>query len=159
MVMEKHGRGMDLFEFMDRQRDLMEEPLASYIFRQLVSAISYLHSLKIVHRDIKDENIVIDDKFQIKLIDFGTAAYITPGTRFATFSGTVDYCSPEILLGNKYFGPELDVWTCGITLYTLIFCENAFQDSIETIACVLKPPFTVSDGIRIINILLNTIML
>lgn len=144
MVMEKHGCGMDLFEFIDRQRRHIDESLASYIFKQIVSAVSYLHSNMIVHRDIKDENIVINENFQIKLIDFGSAAYVTKGKKFATFCGTMDYCSPDVLLGNKYFGPELDVWTCGIALYTLVFCENPFQSAEETIECILKPPFKVS---------------
>jgi serine/threonine protein kinase len=144
MVMEKHGCGMDLFEFIDRQRRHIEEPLASYIFRQLVSAVSYLHSNMIVHRDIKDENIVINEQFHVKLIDFGSAAYITKGKKFATFCGTMDYCSPDVLLGNKYYGPELDAWTCGIALYTLVFCENPFFNAEETIECILNPPFKVS---------------
>ena len=144
MIMEKHGCGMDLFEFIDRQRRHIDEELASYIFRQLVSAVSYLHSKSVVHRDIKDENIVINEQFHIKLIDFGSAAYIQKGKKFATFCGTMDYCSPDILLGNKYYGPELDVWTCGIALYTLVFCENPFLSAEETIECILKPPFKVS---------------
>ncbi len=146
MVMEKHGLGMDLFEFIDRQRRVVNEGLASYIFRQIVSAVSYLHSNNIVHRDIKDENIVINEKFQIKLIDFGSATYVIHGKKFATFCGTIDYCSPDVLLGNKYFGPELDCWTCGIALYTLVFSENPFFDAEETIECILKPPFKVSKG-------------
>ena len=103
-----------------------------------------MHSNSIVHRDIKDENIVINENFHIKLIDFGSAAYVHKGKQFATFCGTLDYCAPEVLLGNKYFGPEVDVWTCGITLYTLIFSENPFFDAEETIECILKPPFKVS---------------
>ena len=146
MVMEKHGVGMDLFEFIDRQRRIVDEGLASYIFRQIVSAISYLHSNNIVHRDIKDENIVINENFQIKLIDFGSATYVVQGKKFATFCGTIDYCSPDVLLGNKYYGPELDCWTCGIALYTLVFSENPFFDAEETIECILKPPFKVSKG-------------
>lgn len=153
MVMEKHGCGMDLFEFIDRQRRHIEEPLACYIFRQIVSAVSFLHSNNIVHRDIKDENIVINEKFHIKLIDFGSAAYVTKGKKFATFCGTLDYCSPDVLLGNKYFGPELDVWTCGIALYTLVFCENPFLDAEETIECILRPPFKVGSNLFAIKLL------
>jgi PAS domain-containing serine/threonine kinase len=145
MVMQRHGCGMDLFEFIDRQ-PIIDEPLASYIFRQLVSAVSYLHSNNIVHRDIKDENIVINEEFRIKLIDFGSAAYMQKGKKFAKFCGTLDYCSPEVLLGNKYNGPELDCWTIGIALYTLVFAENPFFDADETIECILKPPFRVSKG-------------
>lgn len=87
LVMEKHGSGMDLFEFIDR-RPLMDEKLGSYIFRQIVNAIDYLHSLKILHRDIKDENIIIDQCFHVKLIDFGSATFMEDGKLFSTFYGT-----------------------------------------------------------------------
>lgn len=143
MVMEKHGSGMDLFEFIDRS-PLLDEALASYIFRQMVSAISYLHNHSILHRDVKDENVILNEHFQIKLIDFGAAAYMDPTKLFGTFCGTLEYCSPEVLMGNKYRGPELEMWSMGVTLYTLVFGENPFFDVDETIQCVLKPPFTVS---------------
>ena len=146
MVMEKHGTvGMDMFEFIDRKRRVyLPEPLSAYIYKQIVSAVAYLHARHLVHRDIKDENIVIDEHFHIKLIDFGSAAYYSHERRFATFCGTIDYCSPDVLLGNKYTGPELDAWTCGIALYTLVFSENPFLDAEETIECILRPPFKVS---------------
>jgi len=69
---------------------------------QLVSALSYLNSLGIVHRDVKDENVIIDEHFAIKLIDFGAAAFVDPKNLFATFCGTMEYCSPEVLLGNRF---------------------------------------------------------
>lgn len=68
---------------------------------QIVSAIHYLHSLGILHRDIKDENVIINEAFHVKLIDFGSAAFMTPDRLFSTFYGTVEYCSPEVLQGNK----------------------------------------------------------
>ena len=80
----------------------MDEALASYMYRQVLSATSYLHSLNILHRDIKDENIIVDRRFNIKLIDFGSAIYMEEGKLFNTFCGTVEYCSPEVLLGNWY---------------------------------------------------------
>ncbi|XP_044887387.1 PAS domain-containing serine/threonine-protein kinase isoform X3 [Mauremys mutica] len=146
LVMEKHGSGLDLFTFIDNQPDL-DEPLASYIFRQLVSAVEYLHCRNILHRDIKDENIIIAEDFTIKLVDFGSAAYLEPGKLFYTFCGTIEYCSPEVLLGNPYQGPELEMWSLGITLYTLLFGENPFCELEETMEPVLNPPYRVSEDL------------
>ncbi|NXJ06353.1 PASK kinase, partial [Odontophorus gujanensis] len=143
LVMEKHGSGLDLFTFIDNQPDL-DEPLASYLFRQLVSAVGYLHCRNILHRDIKDENIVIAEDFTIKLVDFGSAAYLKPGKLFYTFCGTIEYCSPEVLSGKPYHGPELEMWSLGVTLYTLIFGENPFCELEEAMAAVLNFPRLVS---------------
>ncbi|XP_019328924.1 PREDICTED: PAS domain-containing serine/threonine-protein kinase [Aptenodytes forsteri] len=146
LVMEKHGSGLDLFTFIDNQPNL-DEPLASYIFRQLVSAVGYLHCRNILHRDIKDENIVIAEDFAIKLVDFGSAAYLEPGKLFYTFCGTIEYCSPEVLSGKPYHGPELEMWSLGVTLYTLVFGENPFCELEEATAAVLNLPRPVSEGL------------
>lgn len=69
--------------------------------------MGYLRSKSIIHRDIKDENIVIAEDFTIKLIDFGSAAYLERGKLFYTFCGTIEYCAPEVLLGNPYVSWEL----------------------------------------------------
>uniref|UniRef100_A0A8C6NBJ4 PAS domain-containing serine/threonine-protein kinase n=1 Tax=Melopsittacus undulatus TaxID=13146 RepID=A0A8C6NBJ4_MELUD len=146
LVMEKHGSGLDLFTFIDSQHNL-DEPLASYIFRQIVSAVGYLHCRNILHRDIKDENIVIAEDFTIKLVDFGSAAYLEPSKLFYTFCGTIEYCSPEVLSGKPYRGPELEMWSLGVTLYTLVFGENPFCELEEAMAAVLNPPQPVSKGL------------
>ncbi|XP_064341439.1 PAS domain-containing serine/threonine-protein kinase isoform X3 [Camelus dromedarius] len=135
LVMEKHGSGLDLFAFIDRHPSL-DEPLASYIFRQSV-----------LHRDIKDENVVIAEDFSIKLIDFGSAAYLDTGRLFYTFCGTIEYCAPEVLLGNPYKGPELEMWSMGVTLYTLIFEENPFCELEETMEAAINPPYLVSEDL------------
>ncbi|KAM5324942.1 PAS domain-containing serine/threonine-protein kinase isoform 2-T5 [Glossophaga mutica] len=146
LVMEKHGSGLDLFAFIDRHPSL-DEPLASYIFRQLVSAVGYLRSKSILHRDIKDENVVIAEDFTVKLIDFGSAAYLERGKLFYTFCGTIEYCAPEVLMGNPYEGPELEMWSLGVTLYTLIFEENPFCEVEETMEAALSPPYLVSEDL------------
>ncbi|KAI4809739.1 hypothetical protein KUCAC02_018604 [Chaenocephalus aceratus] len=149
MVMENHGDGLDLFEFIDMQPRL-DEPLASYIFRQLVAAVFYLRSKNILHRDIKDENIIIDKCFHIRLIDFGSAAMMAPRKLFYNFCGTLEYCSPEVLQGNPYEGPELEMWSLGVLLYTLLFSENPFCGVEEILEAKLKPPFPLSPELRVV---------
>jgi PAS domain-containing serine/threonine kinase len=146
LVMEKHGDGLDLFEFIEKS-PRVTEPLVSYMFRQVVAGLDYLHGRNILHRDVKDENIIMDRHFHMKLIDFGSAAYMEPGKLFHTFCGTLEYCSPEVLLGNSYPGPELEMWALGVTLYTLVFGENPFFDVEETISGHLQPPYLTSPGL------------
>ncbi|XP_017125151.1 PAS domain-containing serine/threonine-protein kinase [Drosophila elegans] len=155
MVMEKHGSGMDLWTFIER-RPLMDEKLGSYIFRQVADAVNYLHEQKILHRDIKDENIIIDHNFNIKLIDFGSATFMEEGKFFSTFYGTTEYCSPEVLAGNRYVGPELEIWALGVTLYVLMFFENPFIDVEETLKAEIQIPKGVSDQLsRLLSSMLN----
>ncbi|XP_026888737.2 PAS domain-containing serine/threonine-protein kinase isoform X2 [Electrophorus electricus] len=143
MVMEKHGDGLDLFDFIDMQPRL-DEALASYIFRQLVSAVTYLRGEGVLHRDIKDENVIINTQFHVRLIDFGSATPLQPGTLFHIFCGTLEYCSPEVLQGNPYEGPELEMWSLGVLLYTLLFSENPFCTVEEMLTARLQPPCIIS---------------
>ena len=73
-----------------------------YSLYQVVAAVFHLRNRNILHRDIKDENIIIDKCFHIQLIDFGSAALLAPGKLFHNFCGTLEYCSPEVLQGNPY---------------------------------------------------------
>ncbi|XP_076837669.1 PAS domain-containing serine/threonine-protein kinase [Brachyhypopomus gauderio] len=143
MVMERHGDGLDLFDFIDMQPRL-DEVLASYIFRQVVAAVSYLRAKGVLHRDIKDENVIVNTQFHVRLIDFGSATLLQPGRLFHVFCGTLEYCSPEVLQGNPYEGPELEMWSLGVLLYTLLFSENPFCTVEETLVASLHPPCEVS---------------
>ncbi|ESN98570.1 hypothetical protein HELRODRAFT_84503 [Helobdella robusta] len=132
LVMEKHGDGTDLFDFIERCTTRSEE-LVRYIFRQIATAVKFLHDSRIVHRDIKDENIIINESFHIKLVDFGSAAIYRKWTLFDSFCGTMEYCPPEVIKGEKYKGPEVDVWALGTTLFTLWSLESAYLSKDDVI--------------------------
>ncbi|TGJ84538.1 hypothetical protein E0Z10_g4219 [Xylaria hypoxylon] len=154
--MTPHGLpGMDLFDYIELRANMDEDECRS-IFVQVAKAIHHLHTkAKVVHRDIKDENVVLDGEGNIKLIDFGSAAYIKSGP-FDVFVGTIDYAAPEVLAGNPYGGKEQDVWALGILLYTIIYKENPFYSIDEIMDRDLRVPYTISDeSINLIRCLLN----
>ncbi|KAH8175821.1 protein kinase domain-containing protein [Sarocladium implicatum] len=143
--MVPHGLpGMDLFDYIELRAN-MEESECRSIFVQVAQAIHFLHTKAlVVHRDIKDENVILDGEGNIKLIDFGSAAYIKNGP-FDVFVGTIDYAAPEVLAGKPYGGKEQDVWALGILLYTIIYKENPFYSIDEIMDRDLRVPFTMSD--------------
>lgn len=160
LIMKKHGNGMDMFELIEQASSFskynsgIDEPLASHLFLQIAKAVSYLHANNIVHRDIKDENIIVDIiHWTLQIIDFGSAAIIGEGKTFGSFCGTVEYCSPEVLLGKRYKGPELDAFSLGVTLYTMVYGENPFGNAEETIECIVRPPIPSSD--KLLSLLLG----
>lgn len=97
----------------------MKEKEARVKFRQIVSAIEYCHRMHVVHRDLKAENLLLDQDFNIKIADFGFANRFQLGEKLGTFCGSPPYAAPELFLGRKYDGPEVDVWSLGVILYTL----------------------------------------
>ncbi|EER26240.1 kinase domain containing protein [Coccidioides posadasii C735 delta SOWgp] len=155
--MTPHGfPGMDLFDYVEL-RTHMDEAECRNIFSQVVSAVHHLHTKAfVVHRDIKDENVVLDGERQVKLIDFGSAAYIKNGP-FDVFVGTIDYAAPEVLQGRSYRGKEQDVWALGILLYTIIYKENPFYNVNEIMDHPLRIPFLpfTDDCIDLIRGMLN----
>ncbi|CAG8637319.1 11075_t:CDS:2, partial [Funneliformis caledonium] len=140
-----HGEGMDLFDYIELNNTMPEAEVKS-IFRQVSRAIQHLHHNKIVHRDIKDENVILDENGNVQLIDFGSSAYLKENTKYDTFCGTIDYAAPEVLTGKKYDGPPQDIWALGILLYTLIYRENPFYNIDEIIARDLRIPYILSEG-------------
>lgn len=135
-----HGSpaGIDLFDFIELRKD-MPEVECKVIFRQVLSAVAYCHRHGVVHRDIKDENIIIDEHGVIKLIDFGLLAYTRQGP-FNVFVGTIEYAAPEVLLGKPYEGKPQDVWLLGVLLYTLVYKENPFYNVDEIMEGALRFP-------------------
>ena len=96
------------------------EEKAKNIMRPLLNILAYLHQRCVTHRDIKLENIIIDKKGIIKLIDFGFCCANAPDVRLKVFCGTPSYMCPEIVMKREYYGPPTDIWTSGILLYAML---------------------------------------
>ncbi|KAG0026103.1 hypothetical protein BGZ81_006610 [Podila clonocystis] len=107
--------------------------LAKKWFRQICLAIQYCHSRKIVHRDLKLENILLDSQNNIKLIDFGFTRECESKKLLESYCGSAAYTAPEIILGKKYSGPEADIWSLGVILYTLLAGYLPFDDDNEKV--------------------------
>lgn len=135
-----HGKTgcIDLFDLIEFKTN-MDEFEAKLIFKQIVTGIVHLHENGIVHRDIKDENVIVDSKGFVKIIDFGSAAYVKDGP-FDVFVGTIDYAAPEVLKGQSYEGKQQDIWALGILLYTIVFKENPFYNIDEILEADIKFP-------------------
>ncbi|KAI3413549.1 hypothetical protein GPALN_011039 [Globodera pallida] len=119
IVMERPIRCMDLFDFIHYQKTL-DENLARFLFRQIVEAVIELAERRVLHRDLKDENILINlTTGQIKLIDFGAATALTRN-RCHDFQGTRLYCPPEWFLHSLYLGREATVWSLGVLLFNML---------------------------------------
>ncbi|PVI02928.1 Pkinase-domain-containing protein [Periconia macrospinosa] len=154
--MVPHGLpGMDLFDYIELRVN-MEERECRKIFVQVAEAVHHMHTkAKVVHRDIKDENVILDGDGNIKLIDFGSAAYIKSGP-FDVFVGTIDYAAPEVLAGESYRGKEQDVWALGILLYTIVYKENPFYSIDEIMDHDLRVPYIMSEeSIKLIRLMLD----
>ncbi|KAG5673564.1 hypothetical protein PVAND_003602 [Polypedilum vanderplanki] len=149
------GDGGDLYDYIMRHETGLSENLAREYFKQIVRAISYCHQLHVVHRDLKPENVVFFEKLGVvKLTDFGFSNKFCPGQKLETSCGSLAYSAPEILLGDSYDAPAVDVWSLGVILYMLVCGQPPFQEAndSETLTMIMDCKYTmpahVSPGCR-----------
>uniref|UniRef100_A0AAG5D3F8 SNF-related serine/threonine-protein kinase n=1 Tax=Anopheles atroparvus TaxID=41427 RepID=A0AAG5D3F8_ANOAO len=149
------GDGGDLYDYIMRHEKGLSEHVAREYFRQIVRAISYCHQLHVVHRDLKPENVVFFEKLGVvKLTDFGFSNKFCPGQKLETSCGSLAYSAPEILLGDSYDAPAVDVWSLGVILFMLVCGHPPFQEAndSETLTMIMDCKYTmpnhVSDGCR-----------
>ena len=123
LISMEYINGGNLFSFVKKRRKLSEKT-AKFLFRQIILGIKHIHSNKIVHRDIKLENILIDLNNNIKICDFGIGRILSSNKQLLHDKcGTPMYMAPEILLSSKtegYEGFPVDVWSSGISLYIML---------------------------------------
>lgn len=146
LVMEFLPNG-DLFSLL-RHVKHFNEPLARFFGGQILLALEYLHSLGIIHRDVKPENIMIKQNGYLKLVDFGFAKLVK--RRTYTFCGTPEYLAPEILLHRGYCR-SVDWWAFGILLFEIFYGRSPFvsSDVEHTYANILGTDVTFPKGVAI----------
>ncbi|XP_067888666.1 SNF-related serine/threonine-protein kinase isoform X1 [Heterodontus francisci] len=140
------GDGGDMFDYIMKHEDGLSEDLAKKYFAQIVHAISYCHKLHVVHRDLKPENVVFfEQQGIVKLTDFGFSNKFQPGKKLTTSCGSLAYSAPEILLGDEYDAPAVDIWSLGVILFMLVCGQPPFQEAndSETLTMIMDCKYTV----------------
>ena len=129
LIME-YIKGIELFFYVNEKKRLSEAEACQY-FQQIISGIEYLEKLKIVHRDIKLENIIIENKKNIKIIDFGLSNIYPKNNILFSSCGSPCYASPEMIMGKNYTGSGIDIWSSGIVLFAMLAGYLPFVDNDE----------------------------
>ena len=126
----EYVKGKELFDYIVMKKKLSESESCLF-FQQLISGIEYLHKIKYVHRDIKPENLLINEETkELKIVDFGLSnIYTNPNKHLLSSAcGSPSYAAPEMLNGEKYRAPPVDIWSSGIVLYAMICGYLPFED-------------------------------
>ncbi|CAI0553807.1 unnamed protein product [Linum tenue] len=155
IVME-YASGGELFERICSAGRFGEDE-ARFFFQQLISGVSYCHAMQVCHRDLKLENTLLDGSPapRLKICDFGYSKSSVLHSQPKSTVGTPAYIAPEVLLRQEYDGKIADVWSCGVTLYVMLFGGYPFEDPEEpkdfrkTIQRILNVQYNIPDTVQI----------
>lgn len=145
LVLEFVERGNLYKFFLENKEFFTDQAKVLSLFAGICEGINYIHKRNMIHRDVKPENVLIDEKFEPKLCDFGWATKIVRNEARTTFCGTFDYMAPEVFESLKY-NSAVDIWSLGVLLYELFHGyspykgKNAFEifNNIKTKELVFK---------------------
>ncbi|XP_052044318.1 serine/threonine-protein kinase SIK2 isoform X3 [Apodemus sylvaticus] len=118
-LVTEYAKNGEIFDYLANHGRLNESE-ARRKFWQILSAVDYCHGRKVVHRDLKAENLLLDNNMNIKIADFGFGNFFKTGELLATWCGSPPYAAPEVFEGQQYEGPQLDIWSMGVVLYVLV---------------------------------------
>lgn len=158
IIMEREEKSQDLFDFITENSAQscccssdstssssrvgnggLNEHVARDYFKQIVETVLSIHKLGVIHRDLKDENILVNLRNgQLKLIDFGAGAFLTEQNQlFTDFHGTRVYSPPEWILTQRYYGEHATVWSLGVLLFNMIYGDIPWEEDADIINCRL----------------------
>lgn len=159
---------LDLFSYIFYSKRGLGEDISRYYFKQLLQSIKYMHSeIRVSHRDLKSENMLFDDNFQIKVADFGFSKNLTETDHLLSTSGafktktrigTEGYESPELVEGKAYCPIKNDIFSLGVVLFNMIFGIRPFRQARSTdnyyrnFACNKKDDFWIKHSKQIVKV-------
>ncbi|MCL7041630.1 hypothetical protein MKW94_018837 [Papaver nudicaule] len=155
-ILMEYAAGGELFERICSAGRFSEDE-ARFFFQQLISGVSYCHSMQICHRDLKLENTLLDGNPtpRLKICDFGYSKSAILHSQPKSTVGTPAYIAPEVLSRKEYDGKTADVWSAGVTLYVMLVGAYPFEDPEDprnfkkTIGRIMSVTYTIPDYVRV----------
>ncbi|EEH54051.1 uncharacterized protein MICPUCDRAFT_5956, partial [Micromonas pusilla CCMP1545] len=148
-VVMEYADGGSLLDHV-RARKRLSERESARMFRQMCAGLMYCHANGVVHRDVKLENVLLDANANVKIIDFGLSAVLTPGRRLRVHCGSPSYAAPEIVARREYDGPPVDVWSAGVVLFAMVTGYLPFHapkgEKQELCRKIMKGAFTTPES-------------
>lgn len=155
-VIHTENKLMLVFEFMDKdlkkfmdskgEKGQLDAPTIKSFMHQLLTGIAFCHENRVLHRDLKPQNLLINNKGQLKLADFGLArAFGIPVNTFSNEVVTLWYRAPDVLLGSRTYNTSIDIWSAGCIMAEMytgrpLFPGTANEDQLQKIFRLMGTP-------------------